>query len=611
MGAAVTVAPAALLRAALALAEARVPVFPLRERDKRPWAGSRGFKDATTDREQVRGWWMGRPESNIGVPTGAVSGIVALDVDPRHGGVATIKLLTREKKLPVTRVMLTAGPDLGIQYLFAVNGEQIRTRTLGPGVEIRGEGAYTLWPPSIHPLTGKARAFINPNTKMALFPAWLLELAASNTSTLAMAVLPPTIRDGSWHTTMISAAGRLRAHGFTRDAAIAALVTQNEQTYRGAFASDEQDILEIVDDLWGRYPAGEEFGADNMKGIVFATGDERLRVEQLGRVRARQVRWLVPGMIPVGALTLVAGVGGLGKGTWLIQVAARASRDELGDPADTILVSFEDPAAEVLRPRVEAAGGDLERIHHVYVAGDGIDSVQLPRDLEELRRVVRQVHARLVVIDPIVAAVNVEFDTHKDQHVRHVLAGLAELCVQESCAVALVGHLNKAASTEAYLRVANSVAFWNAARSVVLVTEDPDDTEAGRLIAQRKANWGRRSTVERHRLEEVVLDTQDPNTGLPIVTSRMVFVEYADDIDANDVLASRGRDTKTAAAQLFLERALADGDWHDAEGLRKLAGAQGIAERTLQLAKRNLNVEHERRGFGHPVTWWRLALAQL
>jgi putative DNA primase/helicase len=149
---------------------------------------------------------------------------------------------------------------------------------------------------------------------------------------------------------------------------------------------------------------------------------ERLRLLTLDQVEPRQVRWLVPGLIPLRTLTLVAGVGGVGKSTWLTSVAADVSRGELGsEAADVILVSYEDAAEEVLRPRVEAAGADLKRVHTVVVDELNIDPVRLPADVEELGRLVADVGARLIVIDPIAAALDVAYDAHKDQHVRLVL----------------------------------------------------------------------------------------------------------------------------------------------------------------------------------------------
>ncbi len=331
----------------------------------------------------------------------------------------------------------------------------------------------------------------------------------------------------------------------------------------------------------------------------------RWTLRTLADVTPRQVRWLVPGLIPLRTLTLVAGVGGLGKTTWLLAQAATLSRAG----HDCVIVSFEDTAAEIIRPRVEAANGDLTRVHEMVLveAGD-IDTVQLPRDLDELRLLVRSVEARLVIVDPIVAAIETSLDAHKDQHVRSVLAQLVKIAEEEDAAVAIVGHLNKAPSTEAYLRVANSVAFWNASRSVVLITEDSGDDDTLRLVAQRKANWSRVRPVERHRLEEIVLlDSVDPETGSPIVTSRMVFVEIADDVDGADVLGPR-RATKTETAEQLLDLLLGDGDWHESEPMKQVLDMAGFPERTAQRAAKDVGVETERRGFPS-VTWWRLPVA--
>lgn len=338
--------------------------------------------------------------------------------------------------------------------------------------------------------------------------------------------------------------------------------------------------------------------------------DGRLQLRTLASVEPRQVAWLVPGLIQLRALNLVAGIGGLGKSTWLAAVAAQVSAGRLlgGSPGDVIIVSFEDSAEEGLRPRVEAAEGDLHRVHDIVVGGDGLDTVALPRDTEELRQLARSVTARLVIFDPIVAGIESSFDTHKDQHVRAVLAQLLQLALEEECAIAMVGHLNKTPSVDAYVRVANSVAFWNASRSVILIAEDPDD-ENCRLIVQRKANYARLRGVERHRMETVVLpDTVDPGTGRPIETSRLVFVEVADEVDGAEVLNGQ-KTTKTETAETLLEALLADGEWHEADAVKKLLAAAGFPERTAQRAAKFLHVENERRGFPGPKTWWRLPSA--
>jgi putative DNA primase/helicase len=309
-------------------------------------------------------------------------------------------------------------------------------------------------------------------------------------------------------------------------------------------------------------------------------------------------------------LTLVAGVGGLGKSMWLAGIAARLSVGALDGhgPGDTVILSYEDTAGEVLRPRVEAAGGDPRRVHVIVPEHRGyVEPVALPRDLLRVEELVRSVEAKQVVIDPIVAAIVAELDAHKDQHVRAVLARLAELSEVADCAVEIVGHLNKAPSTDAYIRVANSVAFWNAARSVVLVTADSGGEDL-RLVAQRKANYAGLRPVERHRIEPVVLPhLLDPEDGRPIETARMLFVECAEDVDGADVLGPP-KATKTATAEALLEAVLADGEWHEADRVKKLMSVAGCAERTTQRAAEKLRIEVERRGFPSS-TWWRISLA--
>jgi hypothetical protein len=310
-------------------------------------------------------------------------------------------------------------------------------------------------------------------------------------------------------------------------------------------------------------------------------------------------------MIPRRTLTLVAGIGGLGKSTYLAAVAAGVTRGQFSATAGSVIVvSYEDTAEEVLRPRIEAARGDLERVHQVYVdPEDGL--VCLPRDLDELSHLIADTGAGLVVIDPIVAAVDLGLDTHKDQHCRHVLGQLARLAEEHDCAVVYVGHLNKAPTSEAYLRIAGSTAFYNAARSVILVTEDAEEPDRHRIISQRKANYAPLSPVERHVLETVELEHTDPTTGQPLTTARMRFLEYADDVDRNDVLAPpvRDRASKRSEATAWLQLALADGDWHDSDGLKKLAAGSGITERTLERAASANQVEVDRQGFPSSTVW--------
>src|SRR5262245_37146549 len=69
-----------------------------------------GVKDATTDAITIQCWWLATPNANVGLATGAVSGLIILDVDPRHGGDESLRRLeARYGPLPPTAEVATGG----------------------------------------------------------------------------------------------------------------------------------------------------------------------------------------------------------------------------------------------------------------------------------------------------------------------------------------------------------------------------------------------------------------------------------------------------------------------------------------------------------------------
>ena len=174
-----------MLAAALAHAGAGKPVFPVRV-DKTPLTAN-GFKGATTDEQTIRKWWRRWPDAGIGIPTGKASGLLVLDIDPPHGGYASLcDLLGEHNALPETREARTGGG--GIHYVFEYpQGVEVRNSAgkLGGGIDVRGEGGYIIAPPSLH-ASGQRYARLNDHTP-APVPDWLLKLLTEERHKVAAA----------------------------------------------------------------------------------------------------------------------------------------------------------------------------------------------------------------------------------------------------------------------------------------------------------------------------------------------------------------------------------------------------------------------------------------
>jgi hypothetical protein len=78
-------------------------IIPIRSGDKRPLVRWEEFQCRRPRAEEVQAWFSGWPEAGIGIVTGAVSGLVVLDIDSRHGGDASLERLERQHgRLPAT-----------------------------------------------------------------------------------------------------------------------------------------------------------------------------------------------------------------------------------------------------------------------------------------------------------------------------------------------------------------------------------------------------------------------------------------------------------------------------------------------------------------------------
>ena len=159
----------------------------------------------------------------------------------------------------------------------------------------------------------------------------------------------------------------------------------------------------------------------------------RLVLTDLAAVRPQPVRWLWQDRIPLGVPSLLGGKPKLGKSTLAYDLAAKVTTGTLdgdlaGEPSNVLVVTFEDLVAETVVPRLMAAGADVTKVRTIEVEHDGEhDLVSLPDDVSGIEAAALEHGVRLLIVDPLMAALTGGTDSHRDSQVRRVLAPLAKL----------------------------------------------------------------------------------------------------------------------------------------------------------------------------------------
>jgi hypothetical protein len=328
-------------------------------------------------------------------------------------------------------------------------------------------------------------------------------------------------------------------------------------------------------------------------------------------VRREKVEWL-PGMegrIALRSVNVVAGDPGLGKTLQSNGLAAHVSQNG----GFALIATAEDSLSATVRPRLEAAGANLDRVAFVQMWADGYpDGLRIPDDVAELERLVADCEANLLVIDPLMAHLPIEVNSWRDQSVRQALAPLHALAERQGCAVLVIVHLNKQTSSDWLRRVGGSIGISGAARSVLLMARDPDDPEGEkgrrRVLAHVKCNVGPTLPSLLYEIEPILLPASGENPE--VETAKIVLIGQSDH-EAEQLLAGRGDPEERSAleeAVAFLEEELGTRVM-DAKVIKRAARDVGISEPTLKRAKQRLGVVSERvGGVGDAGHWtWRLS----
>jgi KaiC/GvpD/RAD55 family RecA-like ATPase len=320
---------------------------------------------------------------------------------------------------------------------------------------------------------------------------------------------------------------------------------------------------------------------------------ETLKLIRMSEIATEAIKWLWYPYIPFGKITVIQGDPGDGKTTAVLAIAAAVttgkplpeSKETVG-PVAVIFQTAEDGLGDTIKPRLEQAGADCERV----IVIDETDKALSLLD-KRIETALLQTGAKLLILDPLQAYLGADVDMHRANEIRPVLKRISTIAEQTGCAVVVVGHLNKGTSKSQY-RGLGSIDIQAAARSVITVGR-VKGKQYVRAIAQGKNNLAPEGRTIGFEL--------DPDTGFKWTG---VLEMTIDDLLSGSMPE---RDTTYDRAVDFLKNELAGGRRPAAE-LFKKAAEQDISEKTLRNAKKALDVNVTKDG----KRWfWAMPTAQL
>ena len=323
---------------------------------------------------------------------------------------------------------------------------------------------------------------------------------------------------------------------------------------------------------------------------------------KMSDIKPKPINWLWEDYIAKGTFTLITGEPDLGKSQITLSMTAIVTTGgnwpvsgEKCEEGNVIILSDEDNLEKTIRPRLEANGANLEKIHYLDGIGKGdsnsdCELFNLKSNLTQLETMINEIKGiSMIVIDPLSAYLS-GVDSYKNTDVRSILAPLSKLAERYDIAIVCVEHPPKSSTGRAMNQVGGSIAFVAASRSAYLVSKDPQDEER-RLFLRIKNNLTSHSVSISYRLEEVILPTGK--------ISKVVWGDEPVRITADEVLAFDKRTEWHKRKDLraeWLKEILADGA-KKVTLVEEEARKRGISEKQLRKMTEDLNIDRKKTGF--------------
>ena len=241
---------------------------------------------------------------------------------------------------------------------------------------------------------------------------------------------------------------------------------------------------------------GLELAAEKIAALMVKTKEWVPTAEQgagYKLVKASEIpyeppRWSIAPYFQRGKGTLIQGDNGSGKTAFMCAIAAHMTtgRPLLGisieAPGDVLILSVEDDLP-VLRGRIEASGGNLDKCHFLTNAAG------LTFNSPEIESAIKQIKAKMVIFDPFQAYLGARVDMFRSNETRPEMAKLFEMCERNDCSCAIIAHMGKGGGERSAVnRALGSVDIPASMRSILQLTRNPENEDECVMVHVKCSN---------------------------------------------------------------------------------------------------------------------------
>lgn len=342
----------------------------------------------------------------------------------------------------------------------------------------------------------------------------------------------------------------------------------------------------------------------DMEQAINKKKEYNLDLPAFDQLNPQEEKWLIPGYIPKGSVSILVGTGGHGKTTvWCALAAAISSgktpfilngtdkeTDQDIQSQQVLIFSGEDNAEGILLKRLRQNGADLHNIHGIGVDSEDLKDVSFGS--EYLGLLLDKFRPALCIFDPIQSFLDIRIKMSERNAMRQSVQQLLPYGKKCGTTFLLVVHTNKRERAYGRDRMADSSDIWDLARSAIFVGET--QKEGLLYLSHEKCSYGRKMDTVLFTKENDIVDFKGrtPKKDMDFVQEKLKAI---------------GKGYATPSLEFAQESIIeylnsSDNKECKVDELDRVMKEQGISQKTLERAKSDLKksgeIRYHNTGFG-------------